>query len=73
VDRKIYNRKELHFIFPHMGGSQFIEDVFHKIPALPDIIFTKQEFPISKEFQYHAHSPFSPIALLIIQGLAQDF
>jgi len=56
-----------------MGGSQFIEDVFHKIPALPDIIFTKQEFPISKEFQYHAHSPFSPIALLIIQGLAQDF
>lgn len=47
VDRPIYNRKEFQSIFPRI----FIENVFHKIPTLPDITFTKQELPISKEFQ----------------------
>jgi hypothetical protein len=60
VDRPIYNRRELQSIFPHIWG-QFIEEVFHKIPALPDITFRKQKVPISKQFQYRVHSPFSPL------------
>jgi len=72
VNRPFYNRKEFQSIFPHIGG-QFIEEVFHKIPALPDITFRKQKFPISKQFQYRVHSQFSPLPYPLSKVLYRIF
>jgi hypothetical protein len=54
MDREIYNRKELQFIFLRIGG-QFIEEVFNKIqkskkfPTLPKLISVDRQIYNRKE------------------------